>query len=207
VAHCILYRSHTPNSCGLCLSDVAELLSRVVQESGVGPALFLIYIDDLARLLKRNGIIARLFADDVKVYLEISRSDDTVRLQKVLDIIATWACDWQLSVSVSKCNILNIGPSNCKADYYINGTKIPQTFTSRDLGIKIASDLLPMEHINEIVLRAHQRANLIIRCFTSGDINLLVKAFIVYVRPILEYNSIIWSPYLKKDIDAIEKNS
>ena len=30
-----------------------------------------IYIDDLAKLLERHGIKAKLFADDVKVYVEI----------------------------------------------------------------------------------------------------------------------------------------
>jgi len=35
--------------------------------------------------------------------------------------------------------------------------------------------------------------------------NTLIRAFIVYVRPILEYNSVVWSPSLKKDIDLIEK--
>jgi len=33
----------------------------------------------------------------------------------------------------------------------------------------------------------------------------LIRAFIVYVRPILEYNCVVWSPSLKKDIDLIEK--
>ena len=32
----------------------------------------------------------------------------------------------------------------------------------------------------------------------------IVKAFKVYVRPLLEYNSSIWSPSLKKDIEIIE---
>ena len=32
-----------------------------------------------------------------------------------------------------------------------------------------------------------------------------LRAFIVYVRPILEYNSVVWLPSLKKDIDLIEK--
>ena len=28
-----------------------------------------------------------------------------------------------------------------------------------------------------------------------------MRAFVVYVRPILEYNSVVWSPWLKQDID------
>ena len=61
------------------------------------------------------------------------------------------------------------------------------------------------EHINIIVAKAHQRANAILRCFVSRDTNLLVRAFNVYVRPLVEYNSVTWSPYLKQDIEAIER--
>ena len=31
-----------------------------------------------------------------------------------------------------------------------------------------------------------------------------MRAFLVYVRPIVEYNSIIWSPSTARDIDAVE---
>ena len=34
---------------------------------------------------------------------------------------------------------------------------------------------------------------------------MLKRAFIVYVRPLLEYNSVVWSPYYKHDIEAIER--
>ena len=50
-----------------------------------------------------------------------------------------------------------------------------------------------------------QRANAIHRCFTSRNTDLLVRAYCVYVRPLLEYNSVIWSPHLKCDIEAIER--
>jgi len=30
------------------------------------------------------------------------------------------------------------------------------------------------------------------RCFLSGDHNSLDRAFVVYMRPILEYNSVVW---------------
>ena len=65
-------RTHqTKVGLGQCQSTTADLLSGVVQGSGIGPVLFLVYIDELAKLLESHGIIVKLFADDVKVYLEI----------------------------------------------------------------------------------------------------------------------------------------
>jgi len=42
------------------------------------------------------------------------------------------------------------------------------------------------------------------RCFSSGDTKTLVWAFKVFVRPLLEYASPVWSPHLAKDIDLVE---
>ena len=47
--------------------------------------------------------------------------------------------------------------------------------------------------------KAHRRAKLILRTFISKDVNLLVHAFITYVRPLLEYNTVIWSPHTAID--------
>jgi len=41
--------------------------------------------------------------------------------------------------------------------------------------------------------------------FVSRNVNLLVRTFTVYVRPLLEHNSVIWSPLLKQDITAVEQ--
>jgi len=38
----------------------------------------------------------------------------------------------------------------------------------------------------------------------SRDTLSLVKAFNVYVRPVLEYCSVVWCPYLMKHIIALE---
>ena len=43
------------------------------------------------------------------------------------------------------------------------------------------------------------------RSFSSGDIHLVVRAFIVYLRPIVEYNSVLWSPVAKHDTELVEK--
>jgi len=89
--------------------------------------------------------------------------------------------------------------------YYIDGNALPVVAFCRDLGVMLASDLSPSIHIWEIVRKAHQRANAILRCFVTRDKELLVRTFTTYVRPLLEYNSLIWSPHVKKDIEAIEK--
>jgi len=43
--------------------------------------------------------------------------------------------------------------------------------------------------------RAFIRSNLILKCFVSRDVSTLMRAFTVYVRPILKCASCVWSPY------------
>ena len=52
--------------------------------------------------------------------------------------------------------------------------------------------------------KGHKHAALIHRAFVSRGINILLRAYLVYVRLLLEFNSIIWSPYTIKDITSIE---
>jgi len=146
--------------------------------------------------------LVKLFADDVKVYLEICNVDDAAKLQKALDLIAEWADDRQLGLSKGKCNTLSIGKHQDTTQYYISGTELPCLPHCRDLGVAITSDLSPSLHIQQITTNSHQRAISILRCFVSGNITLLVRAFLVYVRPVLEYNSITWSPHLKQDVNV-----
>jgi len=82
---------------------------------------------------------------------------------------------------------------------------LPNDTSRRDLGVLLTNDLSPYVHIGEIVRKGHQRANAILRCFVTRDNAMLVRAFITYVRPLVEYNSVVWSPHLKRDIVAIEK--
>ena len=74
---------------------------------------------------------------------------------------------------------------------YIDGCLLPIVTECRNLGVTMTSDLSMFNHISAIGAKAHQRANIILRCFVSRDRKLLVRAFEVYVRPILEYNSVI----------------
>ena len=112
---------------------------------------------------------------------------------------------WQLSISVDKCCVLSAGKVDPMVDVSISGAVLPHVTSCRDMGVTVASDLSFSMHVKIIVAKAHQRANVIHRCFISRNTDLLVRAYLTYVRPLLEYNSIIWSPHSKGDVDAIEK--
>ena len=59
-------------------------------------------------------------------------------------------------------------------------------------------------HINRIVQQASFISYRIIKSFRSKNIWVLLKLYKTYVRPKLEYNTPVWSPYLLKDVNAIE---
>jgi len=43
------------------------------------------------------------------------------------------------------------------------------------------------------------------RALVSRDIDLLVRAYLVYVGPLVEYNQVIWSLYIIQDTETTER--
>ena len=55
-----------------------------------------------------------------------------------------------------------------------------------------------------LVAKASQRARLILMCFSTRDPAVLMIAFNTYVRPILEYATVVLSPFWMQDIGKLE---
>jgi hypothetical protein len=196
-------RSHQTRV-GAALSAAADLLSGTIQGSVIGPLCFLAFINELILVLERCGIIAKLFADDVKMYISLLHDCDCDKLQSALNNLSEWAAKWQLSVSINKCCVVHVGRCVPLKDFVLGGCKLPVLESCRDLGVQITGNLSFETHINNIVAKAHQRACCILRCFLTRDVDVLLRAFKVYVRPLVEFNCVVWSPHLLKHIDLIE---
>ena len=149
----------------------------------------------------------KLFADYVKLYTSFDLLDvncGTSQLASALLILEDWSKMWQLRINTSKCSILQLGPHNPSLSYTLNHNPLPVANSVRDLGLTFNCKLEFDEYINKIVSKAFQLVNLIFRSFVSRCPKILCRAFKTYIRPILEYCTPVWSPYLLCDIKKIE---
>ena len=137
----------------------------------------MIYINELASILKSHGIKIKLFADDVKLYVQIVDDVDVAQMQQAIDALVDWSTEWQLSISVNKCCVLNVGRINHDTCLHIHDNVLPVVESTRDLGIIVSCDLSTSLHVSDIVAKAHKRAAAIHRTFVSRNIHLLVRAF------------------------------
>jgi len=185
-------------------SSFMPVISGVPQGSVLGPLLFLLFVNDIADLFT-NSISIKLFADDIKIYMEINTSSDVVVFQRGVDCIADWANKWQLKLASAKCQFIRIGLRKWSpVKYFLNDCELPRSTVVTDLGINMDSTLSFSDHIDIIVSKAQLRASQILRCFVSKDPGILTRAFVTYVRPLLEYCSTVWSPCSIVAINKLE---
>ena len=88
--------------------------------------------------------------------------------------------------------------------YHISNYIIFSTFSVCDLVVVIFSDLKWNNYISKIVAKASISSLHISHSFNTNNIWILLRAYTTYVKPKLEYNTSIWSPYLIKNIVKIE---
>jgi len=75
-------------------STFLPVTSGVPQGSVLGPVLFLIYINDIVDLFHGSDVRVKLYADDIKIYLEITNDTDCATLQSFIDKINVWSHNW-----------------------------------------------------------------------------------------------------------------
>ena len=168
------------------------------------PLLFVVYNNNLFDICQPSIIRGdlHLFADDAKVYSSYAQE-----LQNSLNNIIGWLATHQLALDPTlKCEHISIKRKNhaIQHEYYIDRTAVCRVPIVRDLGIIISDDLKWSSHISHFVAKASCCSYQVLRSLTTKNVWILLKAYITHVRPKIEYNTVVWSPYLKKDINSLE---
>ena len=153
------------------MSTVCNVIIGDLQGSVVRPLLLIIYINDLRDVANnyQNTVTLKLFADDAKFYSCINNLKNVETMQHCLDSVLQWAEVWQHALSVAKCKILVLGYVKFSNVYKLGGTPLPNVNHNTDLDVVMDNQLTFKLHINGIIVRAKQRAALILRCFYIRD--------------------------------------
>lgn len=181
------------------LSEPAAVLSGSMQGSIVGPILYLLYANSLLDLLAAADVSVYAYADDIKLY-----SDDPAKLQTALSIVQSWCQDWQLCLSVNKCTVLLLGSSH-ETPLYLFNQPLPYSESVKDLGITMDRKLNFNMHCFTLSKRVKSCCWTIAKCFTSGRVAPMLKAYLTYVRPKLDSSCQVYNSMPEAGSKALER--
>ena len=188
------------------LSEPSEISSGVPQGTILAPLLFLVYISDIGDNVTHSNLTS--YADDSKTSKIVKNQGDVHHLQCDLNKLSTWTADNLMTFNVDKFEVLRIGKDEQlkKETKYTtpDGADLPEKSRVKDLGVIFNNSGDFHDHIETKVAKAKSIAGLILRTFLTRDPVPLMMLFKTLVIPILDYGSIIWSPYTKCEINKIE---
>lgn len=187
-------------------SCVYRTCSGVSQGSVLGPLLFLLMINDLPQVLKHATCL--LFADDLKIILDINEVSDHVRLQSDIDAVQNWSHSNKLLFNSAKCCVMSFTRSKNPSlfQYTLDSNNISRVFTVKDLGVHFDPKLNFHEHIQKLTASSFKQLGFVIRnCRDFDNVHAIKLLYSAFVRSKLEASSKIWNPYETSYTLQVEK--
>lgn len=179
-------------------------LSGVPQGSVLGPLLFNMFVNDIVDNIDVGHL---LYADDLKIFCQISTENDCVLLQKNLDNINAWCTVNNLDLNVSKCNVMSFSRSQnlLKYNYNLTGVILNRPNYIKDLGVFFDAKMSFKIHIEKTRISAYKSLGFVLRNSKHFiNINTHNMIYTSFVRSRLEYASVVWNPIYNVSIDTLE---
>ena len=176
-----------------CKGKGGDIKNGVPQGGVLSPTLFLIFMNDLKEQMTKNVQCAG-YADD----LALVCSEDTVgtaqvRLQSTLNNLSAWSNSWGLKINATKITytVFSLSSKPQKARLTIGGHRLQEEPNPTYLGVKFDPRLTWKVHTEQCKKKGLHRTALLKKLAGShwgADNAVLRKAYVGYVRPVLEYS-------------------
>jgi hypothetical protein len=164
--------------------------------------LFLIHVNNLDCSIL-NWILK--FADNTKVFSQVSSLEQHLRLQTNLNTLYKWPINWQKDFNVDKYVVLLIRDKAMQYSYIMNGKTLASVNHERDLGTIVSNDLESYNQCHPAYIKASRVLGMIKQMIQSRNPKLLLPLHKSLVHPHLEYCTPCWSSHYNKDKALLEK--
>ena len=104
-----------------------------------------------------------------------------------------------------KCKCLHTGPGNTGMNYEMGGTILSKAVKENDLEVTMNANMKVSERCRIVASKGNQVPGMIRRNITYTEKSLITPLYKAIVRPHLEYCILAGNPYLRKDVDMLEK--
>ena len=177
-------------------SDWAPVLSGVPQGTVFGPLLFSLYINDISSDIESE---IRHFADDCVCYRASKDEEDTMKLQKDINRLGSWARKWAMRFQPVKCYMMQLTRKRIKkihASYTLERIDLENVESIKYLRVTITSDLRWNTHVSNVYTKANGTLGFLRRNLDSCPKEVKEAAYKGVVRPVLDNCSSVWDPRL-----------
>ena len=113
-------------------------------------------------------------------------------IQPDQDAICEWSERNFMPPSISTCMAVDYSLCSLHHNYSLNGQPLSSATQCSDLGVLRNSSFFYDAHVQNTALKASTLVEIIMTVFGSLDPEFLVKVYVTYIRPELEYASTIW---------------
>ena len=176
-------------------SNFVQVQSGVPQGTVLGPLMF-------CSTLMTSSVASH----PIILYRTINSQQDQLLLQHDLNLTIKWTETWLIELNTSKCVVLTCSrlTSSFTFNYIIRNHFLQRVTQHPYLRTLFDSKISFSPHINQVISKATRMLNFVNHNVYRCSAETKSLAYTSIVRPLLEYGSAVWDPYLQKNIQSIE---